>query len=102
MSRRYKTKAAERLYHSTDCPPSTPDFTWPRCLPSAPPTTGVGAYTSEQALLAALFMPRSLAPWARIRFLLLMMCHAALPSPCCGTICRLFVRLCRHAAFSLA
>ena len=63
MSRRYKIKAAERLYHSTSL---CPDFTWPRCLPSAPPTTGVGAYTSEQALLAALFMPRSLAPGAQI------------------------------------
>jgi hypothetical protein len=39
------------------------------------------ALTSEQALLAALFMPPSLAPGARFRFLLLMMCHAALPSP---------------------
>ena len=39
------------------------------------------ALTIEQALLAALFMPPSLAPGARFRFLLLMMCHAALPSP---------------------
>ena len=51
---RYKTKAAERLYHSTDCPPTppcvlTPDFTWPRCLPSAPPSTGVGAYKRTSA-----------------------------------------------------
>ena len=50
ISRRYKTEAAERLYHSTtDCPPSTPDFTWPRCLPSAPPSTGVGAYKRTSA-----------------------------------------------------
>ena len=80
MSRRYKTKAAERLYHSTECPP---------CVLTS---LGLAAFqvhlhrqasalTSEQALLAALFMPPSLAPGARFRFLLLIMCHAALPSP---------------------
>ena len=56
ISRRYKTKAAERLHHSTECPP---------CVLTS---LGLAAFqvhlhrqawapTSEQALLAALFMP---------------------------------------------
>ena len=85
ISRRYKTEAAERLYHSTECPP---------CVLTSLGLAAfhVGAYKRTSAA-RRLVHATSLAPGARIRFLLVMMCHAALPSPCCGTICRLFVRL---------
>ena len=62
-----------------------PDFT---CCPNSPPSkygtrrnARNAAPTRVQALLAVLFMPRSLAPGTRFLFLRLVMSHIALPAP---------------------